>query len=233
MPFNQCLNLASIGICRASVKDKPFTAHYEMVLENKLFHNKMMITDRATCKIMRDDQGRTRIESSKGDQHFVAINDAVANCWYGINPQTKKAISRDGLFDIGFGQSKELYDLAKLVLYAGNELPEQFKDAELLGPKKLESLTCHGLRYISTGMDEQDNHMLLHFEFWISEELEEIVASAFIETKVGPHISDLIDATTFKELHIISDIKPGKVDPDLFIVPADYQITAGGRLIFD
>ena len=78
-----------------------------------------------------------------------------------------------------------------------------FQPYELLGPKKIEMLTCYGIRFQGPGIDNTGNSFFHFFEIWISEEIEEIVAGAFIESKIGKEISELMDLTILPSMLLL------------------------------
>lgn len=236
--FDKCSELSTISIGTMAVKDKPYQASYQIVIENFRENNKL-VNVRSQSKIFRDSAGNIRREFKAANARVVYINDILKHRWYAYNEETRLAVSRKYLVvSSGYQQGLELYRHIQQLHKQQNERqaanqPGELPPFQLLGPKRLENLECYGIRALGYNVDDLGDSDIHFSEAWISEDLEEIVAGAFIDGDIGTQIADLINLKPRKELHLLSEIRLGEVDPALFVVPDGYEMSADDNLSFD
>lgn len=202
---------AEFGVAGKVVTGAPYSAQAVTQFTQTL-SNGDHIQRTTTASIVRDSQGRTRIDrslasvgsldSSRGPARAIMIQDPVAAMSYALNPDSKTARAmpiREARLRPNFAERPE-HASAK---------------TEDLGTQVVQGVSAQGkrvTRVIPAGEEGNEREIDIVTETWYSPELQVIVMSKTSDPRFGESVY---------QLNSINRTEP---DPALFTVPSDYTM---------
>ncbi|HEY4363910.1 MAG TPA: hypothetical protein VGN17_23275 [Bryobacteraceae bacterium] len=190
---------------RQIVTGRPFSANEERH-SLQILSDGTRIETRQTTHILRDAEGRTRVEESNGT---VALLDPKAGLSVNLNPASKLILNKNATNTPLLAEQQDA-DLKKAAALNRKTLAPP---TETLAPQMMGGVLAKGTRTTTTipmGALGNDRPINIVTERWYSDDLQILLKSINSDPRFGD--------TTYE----VTNIVQGPQDPALFQIPADY-----------
>jgi hypothetical protein len=219
LPFQAEFNMLWVAPFASSdpVLDAPYSGEIMTELTQTLADGNR-IERRAVATVARDSRGRQRREEPLvaigpmlgGDAgRIVTISDPVAGTYFSLDPVRRVAVRTHQLVAGGIRSGGR-----HVLTVTGGDISSETR-VEQLGSKEIEGIRADGVRTTMTlpaGAIGNQRPIDVVSEEWFSTELRVVVLS----TRSDPRAGDM----TYR----LTNVVRGEPAPELFQVPADYQI---------
>ena len=231
--------VSSERLSEATITGAPYLAEETTTTTQTLFDGNRIVNG-STTKVFRDQQGRTRVESSLSNigSHgtgalSITISDPVSSVSYTIDPDSKTAYKFSRMNSVSIrdaetllkmkGAMEELAAKVKSISIAssaGSAGPARSTRHEDLGTSNMAGVPVKGTRstqVIPAGTMGNDRDINIVDERWYSPDLKMNIMTKHSDPRSGE--------TVFQ----VTNLTRANPDPSLFQVPADYQIKEGAH----